>query len=122
MRVDAEPVQSLVAGFELQGTETAGELTLYTPLGSTAAALSWDHTSATLVSRGEKKHYASLSSMIRQVAGTELPLGAVFAWLAGKPAPVAGWTADLSGHPNRISATRQSPLPATELRLVLDQP
>lgn len=122
VRIDSEPVQSLTAGFDLQGTQESGELMLFTPLGSTAAVLSWTPQSATLASQGEVKRFASLRAMVRHAVGADLPVSAVFTWLQGRPSDEAGWSADLSGYPERITARRDAPQPATELRLILNPP
>lgn len=116
----SEP-QSFAAGFELTGNALAGELTLYTPLGQTAAALSWSSQTATLRSNGDVRHFESLDALIEQAVGTEIPVAALFAWLAGDNLVLAGWSADLSQHASgRITARRTQPAPVAELRLVLD--
>ena len=116
------PSQSVTAGFELSGSPQTGELTLYTPLGGTAAALSWSARSATLRSAGESREFASLEAMIRHTTGTELPLSALFAWLAGDNAEVAGWQADLSQYvAGRILARRTEAGSETQIRLILEK-
>jgi len=116
------PSQSVTAGFELSGSPQTGELTLYTPLGGTAAALSWSARSATLRSAGESREFASLEAMIRHTTGTELPLAALFAWLAGDNAEVAGWQADLSQYvAGRILARRTEAGSETQIRLILEK-
>ena len=113
--------QSFSAEFELTGNAQAGELTLYTPLGSTAAALSWSPQTARMRTNGEFHYFESLDALIRQAVGTEIPVVALFAWLAGDNMVIAGWSADLSHHANgRITARRTQPAPVAELRLVLD--
>lgn len=117
-----EEPQSFSASFELTGTPSAGELNLLTPLGSTAAALSWSQNTAILRTQGEQRHFDSLSALIEQAVGTDIPVPALFAWLAGTQMTAAGWTADLTSHDQgRITAWRTNPLPRTELRLILDK-
>ena len=117
----AQP-QSFSAGFELSGNSQTGELTLYTPLGSTAAALTWADGEAILRSQGEVRYFDSLDALIKKAVGTELPVAALFAWLAGENVAIAGWNADLSQHVNgRIVARRVNPAPVAELRLVLEK-
>jgi outer membrane lipoprotein LolB len=112
--------QSFSAEFELSGNEQLGELTLYSPLGSTVAAMNWTPQSATMRANGEVRHFESLGELLREVLGTELPVSALFAWVAGEPELTDGWSADLSDYPRgRIKAHRQNPTPATELNLVL---
>lgn len=122
VRVESEQPQAFSAGFELTGNAQAGELTLYTPLGNTAAALSWSPQTAVMRSNGDVRHFESLDALIKQAVGTEIPVVALFAWLAGDNMAVAGWSADLSDHANgRITARRSQPAPLAELRLVLEK-
>lgn len=110
------------AGFELRGSPQAGELMLYTPLGSTAASLVWTPGTAILRQDGAVRHFESLDALIKQIMGTELPVAALFAWLAGDPLMMAGWSADLSQHGSgRISARRTQPEPVAELRVMLEK-
>jgi outer membrane lipoprotein LolB len=121
LRVESEPAQVFAAAFELSGSAPAGALTLFTPLGTTAAALSWTPEGSTLRNNVEARQFATLGALMRQTLGAELPIAALFAWLAGDPATSAGWQVDLSQRPNgRITVRRQSPLPMAELRVVLD--
>jgi len=112
--------QSFSAEFELTGNEQVGELTLYSPLGSTAAAMTWTPQSATMRANGEIRYFESLGELLREVVGTELPVSALFAWVAGERKGTNGWSADLTDYPRgRIKARRQDPTPAAELNLVL---
>ena len=121
IRVESEPVQVFSAAFELSGSAAAGALTLFTPLGTTAAALSWTPEGSTLRSNAEVRQFATLGALMRQTLGAELPITALFAWLAGDTAASDGWQVDLSQRPNgRITVRRQSPLPMAEMRVVLD--
>ena len=121
IRVESEPVQVFSAAFELSGSAPAGALTLFTPLGTTAAALSWTPEGSTLRSNAEVRQFATLGALMQQTLGAELPITALFAWLAGDTAASNGWQVDLSQRPNgRITVRRQSPLPMAEMRVVLD--
>jgi outer membrane lipoprotein LolB len=114
--------QSFSAAFELTGTPLAGELTLYTPLGTTVAALSWSTQTAVMRSNGNTRTFESLDALIKQALGTDIPVTALFAWLAGDNVQVAGWRADLTQHADgRITARRTEPTPVAELRLVLEK-
>jgi outer membrane lipoprotein LolB len=114
--------QSMTAGFELTGNAKLGTLTLYTPLGSTVASLSWSPTTAVMRSAGETHYFESLDALIKHSVGTELPVSALFAWLAGNNLTMAGWSADLSQHSDgRITARRTQPEPLAEIRLVLEK-
>lgn len=122
IRVLSEQPQSFSAGFELAGNAATGELILYTPLGSTAAALSWSSGSATMRANGEVKNFSSLEALVKQALGVEVPVSALFAWLGGTNMAVPGWSADLSQHElGRVTARRMAPAPLAELRVVLEK-
>lgn len=126
VRVESDPTQSapqaFAAGFELTGNAQAGALTLYTPLGTTAAALSWSADTALMRTNGDIRSFASLDALIQQAVGAEIPVAALFAWLAGDNMRAAGWSADLSQLADgRVTARRTEPAPVTELRLVLEK-
>ena len=122
LQVQSEPPQQWFANFELQGTAEQGELLLLSPIGTTLAKLSWTPTTARLEQAGHSVQSDSLSSLSERLTGTALPIAALFEWLAGRPAPVPGWQADLSGHAQgRLLAQRSQPAPAAALRIVLDQ-
>jgi outer membrane lipoprotein LolB len=113
--------QSLTASFELSGAPEAGELRLFTPLGSTAAAIRWTRQSATLDARGETREFAGLEELTQQVLGASIPASALFAWLGGQDLAAAGWQVDLSQFAQGlVAAQRVSPLPQARLRLVLE--
>ncbi len=112
----------MTAGFELIGTAQTGGLTLYTPLGSTAAALSWSPGAAELRANGDVRHFDSLGALLREAVGTELPVAALFDWVAGKNQAGKDWSADLSDYTQgRIKARRQEPGAAAELNLILEK-
>jgi outer membrane lipoprotein LolB len=121
LRVRSEPEQSLSAAFELRGTASSGELLLSTPLGSTLARLRWSPGQADLQTPQESRQFASIGAMAQALTGTDLPLEALFEWLAGRPTAAAGWTVDLSQHAQgRLAARRDQPAPAAELRLAFE--
>jgi outer membrane lipoprotein LolB len=119
------PPQSFFAAFALQGNAKQGDLTLTSPLGTTLAYLSWTPGNATLSSSGQVRAFPSLSQALLQATGSELPVAALFDWLANvnTAAPSAGgWTVDLTGYAaGRINAVRNAPEPRAELRIVLDK-
>lgn len=119
--VNDGPPQSFSASFYLIGQARAGELILYGPLGSTAAHLNWTPDAATLLSNGTVRNFNSLSELAQQATGTDLPIAALFDWLAGRDVPVSGWQADLSQlGQGRLTARRLQPEPGAELRLILE--
>ncbi|WP_275739133.1 outer membrane lipoprotein LolB [Ramlibacter sp. H39-3-26] len=122
LQIESPEPQSFFASFDLQGDVGQGELTLYTPLGSTLAQIRWDASTATLRDEHGTHAFASVDALLQQVTGTAIPVAALFQWLAGEPATVAGWQADLrQAGEGRLVASRLAPQPAATLRLVLDQ-
>ena len=108
-------------GFELTGNAQQGELSLFTPLGSTAAILSWTPAMARLRTDGGVRDFESLPDLLKYATGTDIPVVGLFFWLAGDAVAVDGWRADLSQFAKgRVSATRASLAPSIELRLVLE--
>jgi outer membrane lipoprotein LolB len=122
LTVQSEPVQTFAGGFELQGTVAAGELSLFTPLGSTAAVMRWREGLAELLSGGQTQQYPSVQAMLERTTGAAIPLEALFAWLRGEAASAPGWQADVSRHAEgRINAQRNDPAPPAQLRIVLEK-
>lgn len=121
LRVDSDSAQSMTAGFDLRGTASIGELTLYTPLGSTLARLAWMPGDAQLLWNGQIRHFDSMDALTQEATGTALPIAGLFRWLAGDPAEVPGWTAELQKlDEGKLVARRSSPVPTVELRLVFE--
>ena len=122
LQVQSDPPQSLQASFELQGTAQEGDLTLFSPVGSVLARLSWNAQRATLERGSERWVQANVEQLAEQLVQTPLPVQALFDWIEGRPAAHAGWEADLSAHAQgRIVARRLQPAPQALLRIVLDQ-
>jgi len=121
LNVEGQAGQSFSASFELKGAPEAGELTLTNPLGGTVALLSWAPGSATLRSGGQVRQFPSVEALALEATGAELPLAALFDWLAGQPTPVAGWAPDVSQvAEGRLRARRTAPPPPADLRIVFD--
>jgi outer membrane lipoprotein LolB len=121
LRVNSDPVQSMTAGFDLRGNASIGELALYTPLGSTLARLVWIPGDAQLQWSGKIRHFDSLDELTLEATGTALPIAGLFRWLAGDPAEVPGWSAELQKlDEGRLVARRTSPEPMVELRLAFE--
>ncbi len=113
--------QSFSAGFELKGSARQGELALFTPLGGTLALLSWEPGSARMVADGKTRSFDSIDALVLQATGSVIPVTALFDWLRGRNTEVPGWRADLSRLADgRVQAHRSDPLPAADLRLVLE--
>lgn len=122
IQVLKEPPETLSASFELQGSAQTGEMVLLSPIGTTLARLEWTPQSARLEQGSERLESPSLQTLGTRLTGTDLPVAALFEWLAGYPAEASGWQVDLSAHAQgRISAERRTPAPATLLRIVLNR-
>lgn len=122
IQVLKDPPESLSAGFELQGSAQAGEMVLLSPIGTTMARLEWTPQGARLAQGQQQINSTSLQRLGTRLTGTDLPIAALFEWLAGRPAEVPGWQVDLSAHAQgRISAERREPSPGAVLRIALDR-
>jgi len=122
IQVLKDPPESLSAGFELQGSALAGEMVLLSPIGTTLARLEWTPQGARLAQGQQQVESTSLQKLGARLTGTELPIAALFEWLAGRPAEAPGWLVDLSAHAQgRISAERREPSPGAVLRIALDR-
>lgn len=116
------PPQNWSASFELQGSAAQGHLVFLSPLGTTLARLSWTPQSAMLVQGQDLVESTDLQSLIQRLTGTDLPITALFAWLAGQATEVPGWQVDLSDHSQgRLTARRNTPAPPALLRIVLER-
>ena len=117
-----EPPETLSASFELQGSAQTGEMVLLSPIGTTLAVLKWSVQGAQLTQGQQQIESSNLQSLGTRLTGTELPIAALFEWLAGRPADAYGWEVDLSGHAQgKITAQRQQPAPGAFLRIALDR-
>lgn len=121
--MQSEPPQAFFAGFELKGDPARGELVLNSPLGNSLAVLRWSPEEAVLDSGNQVQRFATVDELIEKATGAAVPLPALFDWLEGKNTAVGGWSADLSQQADgRISASRTTPQPRTDLRIVLAAP
>ena len=116
-----EPPQAFFATFELKGNADAGELTLTSPMGSVLAELHWSPGEARLRTSQTIQRSDSVESLSRAATGAALPIHALFDWLSGIGTAAGGWQPDLSqlGR-GRLLARRSDPIPAAELKLILD--
>ena len=122
LRVDSEPVQTFSALFELRGAPQAGELVLTSPIGNTLAQLHWAPGEALLKDGSHTRRFDSVDALIEAATGAAIPVGALFGWLAGREERVPGWRPDLSQvAAGRLQATRESPQPRADLRIVFER-
>lgn len=123
LQVQSEPPQAFFAGFELKGSPAQGELTLNSPLGNSLAVLRWSPQEAVLDSGNQIQRFASVDELMEKATGAAVPLPALFDWLGGKNTAAHGWSADLSQQAEgKISASRTTPQPRSDLRIVLAAP
>ena len=115
LTVHQTPVQHVAAAFELEGHASEGELTLFSPLGYASLVLRWSPGLAEWLQNGQTRSFTSLSEMTQAATGTDLPLDALFEWLAGRDLAVPGWALERSGPAGRWSAKRSQPAPAVTL-------
>ena len=115
LTVHQTPVQHVSAAFELEGNANKGELTLFSPLGHASLVLRWSPGLAEWLQNGKTRSFASLSEMTQAATGTDLPLTALFEWLAGRDLAVPGWTIERTGPTGPWSAKRHLPEPAVTL-------
>jgi outer membrane lipoprotein LolB len=122
LQVEDNQSRSFSAGFELKGSASAGQLTLFNPLGGTLAVLTWAPGSAKLQGNGPPRDFDSVDALVAHATGSAIPVGALFDWLRGTNTPVPGWRADLSQlGEGRLRAQRLQPPPPADLRVVLDR-
>lgn len=122
LQLQSTPPQNWSASFELQGSAAQGQIALLSPIGTTLARLSWTPQSAMLEQGQNTTESPNLQSLSQRLTGTDLPIAALFQWLAGQAADVPGWHVDLSAHPQgRLTARRDTPAPEAILRIVLDR-
>lgn len=110
-------LQSLSAEFELEGDATQGELTLFSPLGQVGLSLRWSPAGAQWQQNGQTRSFANFADMTQTAMGTDIPLAALFEWLAGRDLPVAGWQMERSATAGAWSARRTHPQPAVTLKI-----
>lgn len=122
LQVQSTPPQNWSVNFELEGAAQQGQMSLLTPIGTSLARLSWSADGAMLEQGQVKTQSDSLQSLLQKLIGTDLPMTALFEWLAGQAAPAPDWQVDLSEHPQgRLTARRISPQPEAVLRILLDR-
>lgn len=121
LQVQDQASQSFSASFELKGSASAGELTLFNPLGGVLGLLAWAPGAATLRANGQSRQFESVDAAVAHVTGSAIPVAALFDWLRGINTAVPGWRADLSQlGQGRLAAKRLEPLPEADLRVVLE--
>jgi outer membrane lipoprotein LolB len=119
--IETQPKQQMSATFALEGSAQAGQLDLFTPLGTTTATLQWSPTTANWLHDGRVDDFEDLPSLLQKVMGTDLPLDDLFHWMHGQATHADGWQVDLSNfEQGKIKAVRETPEPRVTLRIQLD--
>lgn len=136
LRVEAHngvAARSFAAPFELRGQADAGQFSLFTPLGTTAARADWQAGQAVLTDeQGRQTRYSSLDGLAADMLGEALPMAALLDWLRGQPWTGApheangtgfaqlGWQIDTRARDEgRIEARRSAP-PVVTVRVRLE--
>ncbi|KAB0584446.1 outer membrane lipoprotein LolB [Ideonella dechloratans] len=128
------PAESHSAAFELGGDAHQGHLRLLSPLGTVVADATWEADHVRLETGDGPRDYPSLEALAEDALGQAIPLGALLAWLQGRPwngAPheaeaqgfhQLGWSVDIHALKTEgaLVARRDSP-PAVTLRARLDR-
>jgi outer membrane lipoprotein LolB len=119
-----KPPEQFSANFTLQGTAALGELTIYTPIGTTLAVASWNADGAVLEEGSQKQKFASMETLTKHVTGASLPLTSLMSWLNSDGENIPGWEIRSENQPGgrRLFAKRVSPMPQLQLTLILDPP
>lgn len=113
---------SFSGSFELRGSASAGELNMFSPLGSQVAQIRWSPAGAWLQQGARLTPSESLPALVQRSLGTDIPIPSLFAWLQGQTPTTPGWQVDLAQYPQgRITARRTSPEPQAQLRVVLQR-
>lgn len=121
--VATEPTQQFSAAFEFEGSLLGGELRFYSPFATRLATLRWRADRAHWEAGGEQRSFDSLSEASAHALGVALPVEAMLSWLARRDQAAPGWETDFSLiSSGRIRAQRLTPLPAVDLRIILDPP
>lgn len=137
VKVENDPKRSFSAQFVLEGSSTAGQLSLSTPLGSQVAQARWLPGRVWLVN-GEGTHeFSGLGELSRETLGEDVPLVAFFDWLGGRPWPGSpsttlaggapgfrqlGWEVRLDRYAEGLLVAQREAPSAVTLRAKLDAP
>ena len=121
--IQTDPLQQMIADFELEGDASQGELRLFGPFGASLAVLQWDPSRAVLIEGERRRVVRSIDWLIERVTGAPLPVGLIFDWLLGRPVRSDDWEVAPRDRPNApLRATRLQPLPRIELTLAIKTP
>jgi outer membrane lipoprotein LolB len=122
LRVLQPTPEQFSASFEINGSADNGELSLYSPLGTTLARARWTPDNAQLLQADKVQNFASIEALTQQLTGAALPLPALLAWLDSDGPALPGWqlNSESPASGRRVFAKRETPLPALQLTLLLE--
>ena len=126
IEIGSSPAKRISSSFELDTDGANGELRLLGPLGTTSALITWNPAQAQLQStelNPPLRHYPSLSMLMKQWLGTELPLQAILRWLQGQDERIPGWQLLDSGNNTKVAvrASVQGQEPSVSIKLMLNE-
>ena len=126
IEIQSTPAKRISASFELDTDVNSGELRLLGPFGTTSALITWSQASALLQSNDMSpptRLYPSLSALVQQWLGTELPLQNILRWLEGQDEQIPGWQLmDLGGN-TKVALKLSGPQsePAVSIKMILNE-
>lgn len=85
VRVEGDDARSFTAGFDLQGTDTRGQLALLSPIGTQVGRAVWQPGSVRWQSADGDRQFDNLDALAEELLGEVVPLAALFDWMAGRP-------------------------------------
>lgn len=89
LQVEGDASRSFSAAFELYGAPAQGRFDLLGPLGTLQGRAEWSAGQARLSSGDTQRDYDSLAALGQDLLGEDLPIEALFDWLAGRAWPGA---------------------------------
>lgn len=140
VKVEGDDARSFSAGFDLQGSDVRGQISLISPIGTQVGRAVWQPGSVLWQSADGERRFDNLDALAEDMLGEAVPLAALFDWMAGRPwqampsRPLSeteggtgfrqlGWsvqTARISD--GVIVAQRRLPAPTLTVRIKLDTP
>ena len=85
VRVEGDDARSFTAGFDLQGTDTRGQLALISPIGTQVGRAVWQPGRVRWQSADGERQFDNLDALAEEMLGEAVPLAALFDWMAGRP-------------------------------------
>ena len=116
INVHQTPMQTVFAGFEIDGHEQAGEMRILGPLGSVALWLRWQPGQASASDGQSTRTAPDLPQLMQHLTGIDLPIALIFDALYQRRVEIPGWWIEPpQGQRDRLYAVRLEPQPRIEL-------